>query len=471
MGDYEAVIGMEAHVQIKTKTKLFCSCPVVFDAEPNSVICPVCAGYPGTLPVLNKEAVGLALRAALALKCEINNVSVFSRKNYFYPDLPKGYQITQYEYPLAKNGKIATKKRTITVRRLHIEEDSGKLIHTEDSTLVDLNRAGTPLIEIVTEPDIRSPDEACDYILKMREILRYASVSNADMEKGELRCEPNVSVHIKGEPLGVRREIKNLNSIKQVKDGIKYEIEQQIRSIRDGHKVECATLLWDEKEKKTRVMRRKETEEDYRYFDEPDLPPLYIANSLIREQLKYIGELPEERRKRMKREYDLSSDDVDTLVFRKALADYFEKVTGITKDPRLSAGFILVEMLGLLNEKGIKIEDNPISHKSLSELIMLMKNDVVTRTVARNILPEIIKGDIPLKVIKKLGLEKIEDRDKIEKIVVDVVKRHPLEVKRYKGGKGGLFGFFVGEVMKETKGKANPRIVGEILKEHLISSR
>jgi len=439
----------------------------MFDAEPNTLVCPICAGFPGTLPVLNKKAVELAVRTALALECKVNEISIFSRKNYFYPDLPKGYQITQYEHPLAENGRLIIENGAIRIRRVHLEEDSGKLIHTKDATLVDLNRAGVPLVEIVTEPDIRSPKEAYSYITKLREILRYIDVSNADMEKGELRCEPNVSVHFKGEPLGTRKEIKNLNSIRQVENGIRYEIEQQIDSLKKGRPVRRATLLWDEKQKITKEMRRKETEEDYRYFDEPDLPPLFIPDSLTKEQRNYIGELPNERRKRMDKQYKLTQNDIDTLVSRKPLADYFENVANTTKDAKLTAGFILVELLGFLNENGIKFEDNPISQKSLSELISLMKDGIITRTVARNILPQVSKGQSPKKVIKQLGLEKMEEKGEMEKIVQDILNRYPDEAKRYKEGKSGLFGFFVGEVMKTTRGKANPKIVGELLKEHL----
>lgn len=467
MQDYEAVIGMELHIQLKTRTKLFCSCPIMFDTEPNTLVCPICAGFPGTLPVLNKKAVELAVRTALALECKVNETSIFSRKNYFYPDLPKGYQITQYEHPLAENGELIIENRAIRIRRVHLEEDSGKLIHTKDATLVDLNRAGIPLVEIVTEPDIHSPKEAYSYITKLREILRYIGVSNADMEKGELRCEPNVSVHRKGEPFGTRREIKNLNSIKQVEEGIRYEIEQQINLLKRGKKVRRATLLWDEKQKITKEMRRKETEEDYRYFDEPDLPPLFILDSLANEQWNYIGELPDKRRERMYKQYKLTQNDVDTLVSRKPLADYFEDVANTTKDAKLTAGFILVELLGFLNENSIKFEDNPISQKSLSELISLMKDGVITRTVARNILPQIGKEESPTKIVKQLGLEKMEKKEEIEKIVQDILNKYPDEVRRYKEGKSGLFGFFVGEVMKATKGKANPKIVGELLKEHL----
>jgi len=467
MQEYEAVIGMELHVQLKTMTKLFCSCPVESESEANTLVCPICAGFPGTLPVLNEEAVKLAVRTALTLGCKVNKMSVFSRKNYFYPDLPKGYQITQYEHPLAEEGKLIIGNRNIRIRRVHLEEDSGKLIHTEDTTFVDLNRAGVPLVEIVTEPDIHSPKEAYSYITKLREILRYIGVSNADMEKGELRCEPNVSVHRKGEPLGTRREIKNLNSIRQVEDGIKYEIEQQINSLKKGRPVERVTLLWDEKQKVTKVMRKKETEEDYRYFDEPDLPPLCISDSFLKEQWNCIGELPDERRERMRKQYRLTQNDADTLVSRKLLADYFEDVTKITKDTRLTAGFILVELLGFLNENSIRIEDNPISHTNLSELISLMKKGVITRTVARNILPKIIKGQSPMKVVKQLGLEKMEEKEEMEKIVQGILNKYPDEVKRYKEGKSGLFGFFVGEVMKATRGKANPNIVGELLKERL----
>lgn len=463
MKEYVAVIGIEIHVQLKTRTKLFCSCPAEYECPPNTNVCPICAGFPGTLPVLNEEAVKYAVRAAMALGCKVNNVATFSRKNYFYPDLPKGYQITSCEHPIGESGFIDIDRRKIRIRQVHLEEDSGKLLHIKDVTLIDLNRAGYPLIEIVTEPDIRGPEEAFIYVTKLREILRYIGVSNADMEKGELRCEPNVSVHAKGEPLGIRREIKNLNSIKQVEEGIKYEIENQIETLRKGKGVKRATLLWDEKHKRTKEMRRKETEEDYRYFDEPDLPPLLIPDSLIEEQKKYIGELPDERRKRMSEQYGLNKKDIDVLVSRKTLADFFEDAYQHTKDARLTAGFILVELLGYLNDKGIKIENNPITPRNLSEIISLMKDGIITRTVARNIIPEVARGRAPQKLVKQLGLEKIEGEEQLEIIVKDVVDKHPNEVRRYKEGKIGLFGFLIGEVMKATRGKANPKTVGKIL--------
>ncbi len=469
--EYEAVIGMEVHIQVKTETKLFCSCPVVFEADPNTLICPVCAGFPGTLPVLNKTAVKLAVRTALAFGCEVQERSIFSRKNYFYPDLPKGYQITQYEYPVAKNGRLKLGKRVIRIRRLHLEEDSGKLIHRENRTLIDLNRAGVPLIEIVTEPDIHTPQEAYSYIIKMREILRYLNVSNGDMEKGELRCEPNISVHLKGEPFGTRREIKNLNSIKEVEEGIRYEISSQIDRLKKGCKVRRATLLWNTRKKQTEEMRGKETEADYRYFDEPDLLPLHISPSLIEEERLNIGELPDDRRARMEKEYGLEKENIDILVSRKPLADYFEDVARLTRDPKRTSGFILVEFLGFLNEKGLKVEEKPIACKDLSELINFLKKGDITRTVARNILPLMASGESPARIIKRLGLESLERKDEIEDVVQRVLQQYPEEVTRYKNGKGGLFGFFIGEVMKATKGKANPTIVGEMLREQLSVER
>ncbi len=467
MQEYEAIIGIEIHVQLRTNTKLFCSCPAVYTDEVNTNVCPICQGFPGTLPVLNEQAVKLTVRAALALGCKVNSTATFSRKNYFYPDLPKGYQITTCEHPIGENGIININNRSIRIRQIHLEEDSGKLIHMKDESLVDLNRAGFPLIEIVTEPDIRKPKEAYIYAIKLREILRYIGVSNADMEKGELRCEPNVSVHIKGEPFGTRREIKNLNSIKQVEEGIRYEIERQIDTLKKGKTIRRATLLWDEKSKTTKEMRIKETEEDYRYFDEPDLPVLCIPHSLIKEQEKQIGELPDDRRDRMSKQYGLEKKNIDILVSRKALADYFEGVMKNNNNVKLTSGFILVELVGFLNEQGIKFNNNPISQDKLSEIICLMKDGIITRTVARNLLPRISEGGSPKQLVKQLGLEKIEGEKELESIVKDILNKHPDEVSRYKEGKSGLFGFFVGEVMKTTRGKANPKVVGKLLKKFI----
>jgi aspartyl-tRNA(Asn)/glutamyl-tRNA(Gln) amidotransferase subunit B len=463
---YEPIVGMEVHAQLATRTKLFCSCPIDWEAEPNTLTCPTCLGMPGTLPVLNKRAVELAIKAALALNCKINEYSLFARKNYFYPDLPKGYQITQYKNPLAVSGKIKIDNKEIRIRRVHLEEDAGKLIHTEDRTLVDFNRCGVPLIEIVTEPDIHSAREAYLYLSKLRQILRYIAISSADMEKGELRCEPNISVkRIGKKKFGTRTEIKNLNSLKAVESGINYEIQRQTKIIESGGVIKQATLLWNEKKKRTEEIRGKETEEDYRYFEEPDLPPLIIEREWIEEIEKGIGELPARRKERFIRDYTLTDQMAAVLTEKKSLADYFEGVMQFMPDSKLISGFITVELMGFLNEKGLR--NIPFKPSLLAELISLVKDGIITRTVARSILPLMLNGKSPQEIIREEKLEQIGNREEIEKIVIEVLNEHPQEVKKYKSGKIGLITYFIGQVMRKTRGKANPKLVRELFEKNL----
>ncbi|MEO0102455.1 MAG: Asp-tRNA(Asn)/Glu-tRNA(Gln) amidotransferase subunit GatB, partial [candidate division WOR-3 bacterium] len=380
---YETVIGLEVHIQLNTKTKLFCSCPVEFGEKPNTNICPICLGLPGVLPVLNDNAVKLAIRAALALNCQIQKISAFARKHYFYPDLPKGYQITQYDMPLALNGFLVIDNKKIRIRRLHLEEDAGKLIHTSNFTLVDFNRCGIPLIEVVTEPDLSGPDETIEFLSELRNILRYLDVSSGDMEKGHLRCEPNISLKTNG-ILGTRREIKNLNSLKSVRDALNYEIKAQREILESGEKIKQKTLLWNEAEKMTKPMREKEEAEDYRYFPEPDLPPLVIKEEEIIEIKSNLPELPAEKKQRFITNYHLSEKEVKILVREKEMADYFEQMIAETKDfspdfIRLSAFWVINEVARILNEENITISQFKILPRNLGQLLITLKEGRITQ--------------------------------------------------------------------------------------------
>lgn len=452
-------IGIEVHAQLLTQTKLFCGCPIDWQAPPNTLTCPVCLGMPGTLPVVNKKAVELAVKAALALNCKVAEKSVFARKNYFYPDLPKGYQITQYEYPLASDGFMEVNNKKIRIRRVHIEEDAGKLLHEADKSLVDFNRCGVPLIEIVTEPDITSAQEAHDYLVKLRQVLRYLEVCTGDMEKGHLRCEPNISIN-----RGTRTEIKNLNSFKAVEKGIDYEVERQIKLLQANKKVEHITLLWDEKTQQTHEMRGKEEAEDYRYFPEPDLPPLMVSQQWAEEIAKTLPELPDAKIKRFVATYSIREYDARTLTQERQLADYYEEVLKHHPDSKLVASFVTEELLKLLHQKQIEIDDLNVSSRHLAELFQFIQDGTITRKIAKEVFPEMAEtGKEASEIIEAKGLKQISEKSELESVVKEVLQEHPDEVKRYKAGKEGLFGFFVGEVMRKTRGKANPQIVNEIL--------
>ncbi|SHK35314.1 Asp-tRNA(Asn)/Glu-tRNA(Gln) amidotransferase subunit GatB [Thermocrinis minervae] len=470
--EFEPVIGLEIHVQIDTRSKMFCSCPVEFGAEPNSNVCPVCLGLPGSLPVVNKKAVEKAIRAALALNCQINTRSIFARKNYFYPDLPKGYQISQYEEPLAVNGWIDVDGKRIRIRRLHLEEDAGKNIHEGDKSYVDLNRAGTPLMEIVTEPDIDSPELARMFLEELRSIMRYAGVSRADMEKGQLRCDINVSVRPKGSNiLGTRVEIKNVNSFKFVQKAIEYEIERQIQIIRDGGKVEQETRTFDPSTGRTYSMRSKEEAEDYRYFPDPDLLPLIVPKEWIEEIRSSMPELPHQRRERLVKDYGITQKEASILTLHKELGDFFEEVLKhYPQDPKMACNLLLNDLLGYLGEKGLSLEEAPITPEHLAQLIKLLKEGVLSSKLAKEVLKKMVDtGKLPKVIVEEEGLVQVSDEETIRRLVEEVLKEHPQEVERYKKGEEKLFGFFVGQVMKKAKGKANPQKVNQILKEALSS--
>jgi aspartyl-tRNA(Asn)/glutamyl-tRNA(Gln) amidotransferase subunit B len=474
--EFEPVIGLEVHSQLKTNTKIFCSCSTRFGADPNTHVCPVCLGMPGVLPVLNKTVVEYAMHMALATNCTITRQSRFARKNYFYPDLPKGYQISQYEFPIAEHGHInitledGTTKR-IGITRIHMEEDAGKLIHDPGRpvTLVDYNRTGTPLIEIVSEPDIRSAEEAGAYLRQIRSILRYLGISDGNMEEGSFRCDANVSIRPKGtEPFGTRAELKNLNSFKYVESAIAYEIKRQKTVIAGGGKVVQETRLWDSTKNRSNSMRGKEEAHDYRYFPDPDLVPIIIDEAWIESVRQSLPELPEARKERFVSEYELPLYDAEVLTTAKELADYFEDCAGIVKNPKMVSNWVMGTLLGLLNAEGKTIEQSPVSSAQLAELLLLIETNVISGKIAKTVFEEMVKsGKFPKTIVEEKGLVQVTDESAIESVVDQVIEANPGEVEKFKAGNGKLMGFFVGQVMKETKGKANPQIVNKLLAQKL----
>ena len=475
---YEANIGLEVHAQLNTASKIFCGCKVEYGAQPNSLTCPVCLGLPGTLPVLNKKAVEYAVMMILAVGGEVQNHSVFARKNYFYPDLPKGYQITQYNHPLGIGGKInitvneSNIAKAIRIKRIHLEEDAGKLIHSEtgeNCSRIDYNRCGVPLIEIVSEPDIASPAEAYNYLLKLRQVLQYLGICTGDMEKGHLRCDANVSVHPKGSTeLGVRTELKNLNSFKFVEKALEYEIERQVEVILSGHRVEQCTMLWDEKRQAAEIMRTKEESEDYRYFPEPDLPPLVIPEKQIELWRTELPELPEARYSRFMEQFGLSGYDSGILTESRGLADYFEAVMKEYSDAKTAANWIINDVLMLLNERKIDIGEFRVNPIMLTELLNLVQSGEISGNMAKDILPQMAdSGKTAGDIIKDRGLFQINDYESIAYIVNSVLDDEEDNVRKYLSGKEQLFDYFVGQVMKKSKGRANPELVNKILREKL----
>ncbi|MCF8024367.1 MAG: Asp-tRNA(Asn)/Glu-tRNA(Gln) amidotransferase subunit GatB [Desulfobacteraceae bacterium] len=473
---FEPVIGLEVHAQLKTRTKIFCGCSTAFGAPPNTHVCPVCLGMPGVLPVLNKGVVEYAMKMALATNCHVEGTSRFARKNYFYPDLPKGYQISQYELPIARQGHINITledgtTRQIGITRIHMEEDAGKLVHDPDRPVsyVDYNRTGVPLIEIVSEPDIKSPEQAGAYLRQLRAILRYLDISDGNMEEGSFRCDANVSVKLKGESeFGTRTELKNLNSFKFVEKALAYEIERQIEVLGEGGSVVQETRLWDAEKNLTVSMRGKEEAHDYRYFPDPDLVPLVIDNGWIEEVKKALPELPDQRRRRFVKDYALPEYDADVLTASRELADYFEDCASGLDNPKTASNWIMGELMGLLNTRGVTAAGSPVSAQRLAGLIRLIEEGVVSGKIAKTVFDEMAESDKDAKtIVDEKGLVQVSDESAIEEIVAKVVDNHPEEVQRYREGKTKLFGFFVGRVMKETQGKANPQVVNRILKDRL----
>lgn len=485
---WEAVIGMEIHTQLATETKIFCGCATSFGHDPNSNTCPVCLGLPGALPVLNEKVVEFGAKAALALGLNINETSVFSRKNYFYPDLPKGYQISQYDKPFSSDGELTImtserdesgrafdwKPMTIGIERMHLEEDAGKNVHeglpeTDKYSYVDLNRAGTPLGEIVTKPDFRSSWQAYDYVNHVRTVLRWVGASDADMEKGNLRCEANVSVRKIGEEKFRNKvELKNLNSVRFMQKAIEYEIERQIEAHESGEGVNQETRLWDEKNNRTRVMRSKEDAHDYRYFPEPDLQPLVVTREFIEQMKNSMPELPDSIRERFMSDFGLSFEDASHIAGEKSLAAFYETAAKVSGNPRTTANFVLSELLRELNNSGKNAAESPVSAENLGELIKTLDGGAINNNQAKEVLVEMfVSGKPPAQVISEKGFEQISDSSAIEKIVDEIIQNNENQVNAYRGGNEKLFGFFVGQVMKASQGKANPKIVNEVLKAKL----
>lgn len=470
---FRTVIGLEIHVQLQTKSKMFCSCSAdVFDASPNTHICPVCTGQPGALPVVNGEAVRLAVLTALALNCRVNLFSRFDRKNYFYPDLPKGYQITQYFYPLAERGYLIIEddegnEKVVRIRRIHLEEDAGKLFHEEDKSLVDLNRCGVPLIEIVTEPDIASPAEARRFMEELRAVVRHLGVSSGDMEKGALRCDANISVEdVETGRKSNRVEVKNINSFRFVEKALEFEFERIKKALEGGKNVEKETRGWDMKTRTTISMRSKEEEADYRYFPEPDLPPLVLKEEFVKNLEHSLPELPRERALRLSREYGIPLKEAKIYALRPSVADFFEEAAGLYGDPKTVSNWILSEILRELKEEG---EDRiSLTPAQLVELLRLLDEGTISTRIAKELLPEMIStGKSAKRLVEEKGLSQIDDESLIRDILQRAIQENPDVVEKYRSGKKQTLGFFVGFVMKETRGKANPAVVNRIARELL----
>ena len=461
---WETVIGLEVHARLLTRTKIFCGCSTAFGAPPNTQVCPVCLGYPGALPVLNRKAVELAMRMALATGCEIHNRSIFARKNYFYPDLPKGYQISQFDRPLATGGRV----NDIRIHRIHMEEDAGKLLHERDASLVDLNRAGTPLIEIVSDPDLRSADQAGAYLTRLRQILMYTDVCDGNMEEGSLRCDANISVRRPGEPLGTRTEVKNLNSFRFLGRAIEYEVQRQIAVIEGGGRVDQETRLFDPVAGETRVMRSKEEAHDYRYFPEPDLFTLEVSDGWIDEVRASLPALPHQRAERYQREYALTAVDAEALVVTRALADFYEETAHEAANPRGAANWVRNEVLRVLNDQKIDIGEYRVTPSMLGRLIRLIDSGAIGGKSAKEVFDEMsVSGEEPEGIVERKGLAQITDPAAIREAALRVVEKNAQQVEQYRGGKEQVFGFLVGQLMKETRGKAKAETANEILRELL----
>ena len=488
MTGWETIIGLEIHAQLSTESKIFCGCSTRFGDEPNENTCPVCLGLPGALPVLNRRAVELGARAALALGLHINNESIFSRKNYFYPDLPKGYQISQYDRPFSANGELEImtaerdeaghpvewKVKKIAITRLHLEEDAGKNVHeglpdVDRYSYIDLNRAGTPLAEIVTEPDFRTSWEAYDYVNHVRRALQWVGASEADMEKGNLRCEANVSVRRVGDDrFGTKVELKNLNSVRFMQRAIEFEVARHIQVLESGGRIAQETRLWDDRALETRVMRSKEEAHDYRYFPEPDLQPLIVSAEFVEEVRSAMPELPEQRRKRFSEQYGLSYADASQLVSDRALADYYEEAAEASGNPRATANWIRSELLRELEAKGVTAADSPIPAKELAALVKLIDEGKISGKQGKDVLIEMFKsGKSAQAIIEEQGLVQVSDTGEIDALIDGVMAANSDALASYRAGKDALFGFFVGQVIKASKGKANPKVVNDRLRAKL----
>jgi len=473
--EFETIIGLEVHAQLLTDTKIFCNCSTKFGGAPNSHACPVCLGMPGVLPVLNKKVVEYALKMSLATNSTINKTCSFARKNYFYPDLPKGYQISQYAYPISEHGSVVLdidgEQKRIGITRIHMEEDAGKLIHDDYNPMsyVDLNRTGVPLIEIVSEPDMRSPAEAAEYLKRLHEILVYLEICDGNMEEGSFRCDANVSIRPKGqEEFGTRTELKNMNSFRNVQRALEYEVKRQQYIVENGGEIVQETRLWDDAQGATNPMRSKEEAHDYRYFPDPDLVPVIVDDTWIDEVRKGLPELPVAKRERFVQDYQLPAYDAGVLTADKALAKYFEDVVALCSRPKAASNWVMGDVLRFLNEDKRDIRDCPITPAALADMILLIEDGTISGKMAKDIVVEMYKtGGAPKAIIEEKGMVQITDESALVKTVQAVIDANPNQLKDYRGGKDKLFGFFVGQVMKATQGKANPKMVNDLLKKML----
>lgn len=476
--EFEVVIGLEVHAQLSTETKMFCNCSTEFGQEPNSNTCPVCLGLPGALPTINQTAVQYAILLGLATNCTIRKDSQFARKNYFYPDLPKAYQTSQFDRPICENGwvdiNVNGEMKRIGITRIHMEEDAGKLVHEgedADASYVDLNRAGTPLVEIVSEPDVRSAAEAKAYMEKIHSLVTYLGISNGNMEKGNLRCDANVSLRpFNQEEFGIRTETKNLNSFRNVQSAIEFEIDRQRELILDGEPIVQQTRLWDANNKTSKAMRSKEDSDDYRYFPCPDLPVVFVKDATIEQLKESLPELPDEKQKRFQTKYGLSEKDAAILVADRVTSEFFETTINADVEAKQAANWILGDFSRLLNESKIEIGQSKVTPETLSGLIKLIKSGIISGKIAKTVFEEMFQsGDTPESIIEAKGLKQVSDEGEITSICQKIVNDNPKQVEEFKGGKQKVMGFFVGQVMKQTKGQANPQVVNKILKELLSS--